>query len=258
MTEADFDLWGRTLNKAFNTFPEARFIIHNGDLTENPQDETAWDHFFGKASKWLSRIPLMPVTGNHDEVDGEAERYIAHFNLPDNGAGGSLPGTSYSFDYGDAHFIILNTESNIDGQTEWLRQDLQSTDKQWRIAAIHRPVYGGNTYSNVQEWAKLFDEFDVDLVLQGHNHEYSRSYPVRGGGVVTASEGTVYVTINAAGQKLNEKKKDKFYHAVHFQNGKQMFAGVKISGNTIIYQAYDVEGALLDEFVLERDAQAGS
>lgn len=249
-TEADFELWGKTLEKAFETFPGARFIIHNGDLTENPEDESAWDHFFGKASKWLPSIPLMPVTGNHDEIDRKAERYTSHFNLPDNRAKSSLPGTSYSFDYGDAHFIILNTESNIGGQTEWLRQDLQSTDKPWKIAAIHRPVYGGNSYSKVQEWAEVFDEFGVDLVLQGHNHEYSRSYPVRGGEVVAPGEGTVYVTINTAGQKFNEKKKDRFYHAVHFQNGKQMFAGVTINGNTLTYQAYDVDGKLLDEIVL--------
>lgn len=251
-TEADFELWGRTLDQAFDTFPNARFIVHNGDLTENPEDEVAWDHFFGKASTWLPSIPLMPVTGNHDEVNGKADRYTTHFNLPDNGAGNSLPGTSYSFDYGDAHFTILNTESNILGQTEWLRQDLLSTDKPWKIVATHRPVYGGNSYSKVLEWAKVFDEFGVDLVLQGHNHEYSRSYPVYGGEVTVPGQGTVYVTINTAGQKFNEKKKDGFYHAVHFQNGKQMFAGVTINGNNLTYQAYDVEGKLLDEFEIAR------
>lgn len=251
-TEADFELWGRTLDQAFAAFPDARFIVHNGDLTENPENEASWDYFFSKASKWLPSIPLMPVTGNHDEVNGEAGRYTSHFNLPNNGVVNSLPGTSYSFDYGDAHFTIMNTESNIASQTEWLRKDLQSTDKLWKIVAIHRPVYGGNSYSKIQEWAEVFDEFRVDLVLQGHNHEYSRSYPVHGGKVAASGEGTVYVTINTAGQKFNEKKKDRFYHAVHFQNGKQMFAGVTINGSTLIYQAYDVEGKLLDEFELEQ------
>lgn len=94
-------------------------------------------------------------------------------------------------------------------------------------------------------------------MLQGHNHEYSRSYPLRGGKKVPEGEiskdakrGTVYVVTNASGGKFNEKKEDQFYHAVHFQNNKQMFAGINVTGDTLTYQAYDVDGKLLDEFML--------
>lgn len=249
-SEADFTVWGRTLDKAFETFPEAKWIVHNGDLTEDPEDETSWDYFFGKAADWLSQIPLMPVTGNHDEVKKESGRYTAHFNLPENGAEDSAEGTTYSFDYGNAHIVVLNTESNIKGQTEWLREDLKNTDQPWKIVAIHRPAYGGNSYEKISDWVQVFDEYEVDLVLQGHNHEYARSFPLRDGEVVEEGEGTVYVVTNTSGAKFNEKKKDKFYHAVHFQNGKQMFAGITISGDTLTYQAYDVDGNKLDEFIL--------
>ncbi|SFM37262.1 Calcineurin-like phosphoesterase [Paenibacillus sp. 1_12] len=143
ITEEDFALWGHTLNKAFETFPDARFIVHNGDLTEDPADEGAWDHFFGKAARWLARVPLMPVTGNHDEIKGAADRYTAHFNLPTNGSKSSLAGTNYSFDYGTAHIVVLNTESHIKEQTKWLKQDLAGTDKPWKIIAMHRGAYGG-------------------------------------------------------------------------------------------------------------------
>lgn len=112
-TAEDFKLWGNTLNKAFQTFPEAKFIVHNGDLTEDPEDSAGWDDFFGNVQGWISGIPLMPVTGNHDEVDEDATHYTSHFNLPDNGAKGSIAGTSYSFDYGPVHVTVLNTESNL-------------------------------------------------------------------------------------------------------------------------------------------------
>lgn len=256
--EEDFELWGNTLNKAFETFPTAQFIVHNGDLTEEPTDEVAWDHFFGKATNWLTQVPLVPVTGNHDEVDGVADRYTSHFNLPDNGAKGSIEGTTYSFDYGSTHFVVLNTESNIKEQTKWLKKDLAATDKQWKIVAIHRGAYGGKTYDKIDDWVSVFDDYKVDLVLQGHNHEYSRSYPLRddkvvgdGGNIVSNHEGTVYVVTNTAGQKFNEKKEDQFYHQVHFQNEKQMFAGVKIQANSLTFQAYDVDGVKLDEFVIQ-------
>ncbi|RCX15403.1 purple acid phosphatase-like protein [Fontibacillus phaseoli] len=251
--EEDFELWGKTLDRAFETFSDAKWILHNGDLTEEPEDEEAWDYFFGKAAPWLSRIPLMPVTGNHDEVKGDSERFTSHFNLPENGAEGSAAGTTYSFDYGNAHIVVMNTESNIKGQTAWLRQDLENSDKTWIIVAIHRPAYGGNRYEKISDWVPVFDEFGVDLVLQGHNHEYSRSFPLKNGEIAGQGEGAVYVVTNASGSKFNDKKKDKFYHAVHFQNGKQMFAGITVNGNRLTYQAYDVDGNKLDEFVLQKD-----
>lgn len=257
VTEADFELWGNTLNKAFQTFPDAGLIVHNGDLTDDPEDEHAWEAFFDAAQPWIAQVPLMPVTGNNDEVDGDVERYVSHFNLPDNGAPGVVAGTSYSFDYGNAHFVMLNTESGIKKQTEWLREDLAATDQDWIIVSTHRGAYAGNRYEKIDDWVQVFDEFEVDLVLQGHNHEYARSHPLRGGKVVGSGEdtvysreGTVYVVTNTSGPKFNEKKEDQFYHKVHFQNYKQMFAGITIAGDTLTYQAYDVDGQLLDEFEL--------
>ncbi|MCL6459366.1 MAG: metallophosphoesterase family protein [Gorillibacterium sp.] len=291
-TKADFARWGQTLNKAFQTFPEARFIVHNGDLTEDPKDEAAWGNLFAQAQKWVTQIPLMPITGNHDEVDGDAKRFVSHFNLPNNGAAGSIVGTNYSFDYGTVHISVLNSESNIDEQEMWLRQDLARSDKPWKLVALHRGPYGGNIYKKVQGWVNVFDEYGVDLVLQGHNHEYSRSYPLRNNQVVANvgedvegtdhyrtngeetdsvgvnsegtdsvgttvdgtkqnKSGTIYVVTNAAGNKLNEKKEDLFYHKVHFQKGKPMFAGISIDGDTLTYQAYDVDGQKLDQFVIK-------
>ncbi|HEY4391473.1 MAG TPA: metallophosphoesterase family protein [Paenibacillus sp.] len=250
VTRTDFELWGKTLDTALSNFPQTSFIVHNGDLTESTGDEQAWNDFFAVTDKLVPSIPLMPVTGNHDQVDGDASRYLAHFNLPDQGAEGSLPGTVYSYDYGEAHFVVLNTESNIDEQTEWLREDLNRNTKRWTIVAIHRPLYGGNRYKKIEAWSKVFDEYDVDLVLQGHNHEYSRSYPIQDGKIVREGEGTVYVTTNASGQKFNEKKQDQFYHAVHFQNYKQMYAAITVTKNSLTYEAYDIEGHRLDEFEL--------
>lgn len=249
--ESDFEYWGQALDQAFNIFPDSRFIVHNGDLTEEPEDEAEWDFFFNKAEKWLARIPLLPVTGNHDEIKDVSDRFTSHFNLPDNGASGSNVGTTYSLDYGNAHFVFLNTESNIKGQKKWLREDLKKNNKEWTIVAIHRPAYGGSTYKKIEDWVEVFDEFGVDLVLQGHNHEYSRSFHLKNGKVVNEGQGTVYVTTNTTGPKFNEKKSDQFYHAVHFQNYKGMFAGITIGEGTLTYQAYDIEGQKLDEFTLE-------
>jgi len=253
ITDDDFKIWGDTLGKAFETFPDAKFIVHNGDLTEYPEDEGAWYSFFQHARTWLGSYPLMPVTGNHDEIDGKADHFLSHFDLPENGEKSSNPGTSYSFDYGPVHFVFLNTESKVKKQTEWLRADLASTNQPWIIVALHQGPYGGKQKNSIVEnWVPLFDEFGVDLVLQGHNHEYSRSYPLKGNQIVEEGEGTVYVVTNASGSKLNKKKNDLFYHRVHLQNGKPMFAGIRIQENTLSYEAYDIEGKSIDAFMIRK------
>ncbi|WP_178023587.1 metallophosphoesterase family protein [uncultured Paenibacillus sp.] len=250
--KSDFKLWARTLDKAFQTFPDARFIVHNGDLTENPDEEQGWKWLFGQASKWLTRVPLMPVAGNHDEVSGDASAFASHFRLPENGAEGATPGTTYTFDYGFVHFVVLNTESNLKRQTAWLKEDLRKNGKPWTIVAMHRPAYGGNQYDKIEDWIQVFDEYGVDLVLQGHNHEYSRSYPLRDGQIAPDGKGTVYVVTNTSGPKFNVLKKDKFYHALHSQPNEQTFAGITVSELTLTYAAYAVDGGKLDEFTLTR------
>ncbi|MEI7024809.1 metallophosphoesterase family protein [Paenibacillus sp. y28] len=138
-------------------------------------------------------------------------------------------------------------------RAEWLRKDLSATRQPWKLVAIHRPAYGGSQDEKVlKRWAPVFDEFGVDLVLQGHNHEYSRSYPMTNNRITGDKEGTVYVVANTSGPKFNEKKDDQFYHRVHFQNNKQMFAGIRVGQDALTYEAYDADGRKLDEFVLRR------
>ncbi|MHA7964022.1 purple acid phosphatase family protein [Paenibacillus sp. CAU 1782] len=254
-TEADFSIWGDTAKAAFSMFPESAFVIHGGDLTEDPSDGKAWDYFFKEASPWVQQIPLMPTTGNHDEVDGDSEMYRSYFQLPDNGESNSARGSSYYFQYGNVRFIMLNTESRVKKQTEWLREVLSSGEAGWTVVSLHRGPYGGNVNEDIGDWVELFDEYKVDLVLQGHNHEYSRSYPLRHGEIVASGDepvpagaGTVYVVSNAAGQKLNDKKKDQFYHKVHMQNGKPVYADITVKADSLRYAAYDVDGQLLDSF----------
>ena len=104
----------------------------------------------------------MPVTGNHDEIDKDADRYASHFYLPDNGSAKSNLGTTYSFDYGPVHFVVLNTESKVKDQTEWLRKDLASTDKPWKIVALHDGPYGGSQEKSIlKRWVPVFDEYEV-------------------------------------------------------------------------------------------------
>lgn len=258
-TVTDFRLWEDTMKQAFARYANPDFVVHAGDLVETAAKKSAWNHFFNASTTWIGETPIVPVIGNNDVKDVGAARYASYFHLPENGAH-ALAGTqtNYSFNYGFLHIAVLNTEMCIKQQTKWLEADLAGADCEWKIVAMHRPIYGGNITKKLIEWSRIIDKYKVDLVLQGHNHVYSRSYPVKGGKVTGAGsdmvrhhEGAIYVVVNASGPKFNALKEDQFYHKLHFQNNKQMYAGISISGKTLKYEAYDVNGQLLDQFTIQ-------
>ena len=154
---------------------------------------------FNTYSQVLPKTVLWPTLGNHgaDTADSTTESgpYYDIFSLPRNGeAGGVASGTEayYSFDYGNLHFVCLNSETDPspDGaMMTWLEADLAANDKEWIIAFWHRPPYSrgsANSDTDSQQIAlrqnavPLLERYGVDLVLTGHTHAYERSYLVDG------------------------------------------------------------------------------
>jgi len=252
VVENDYRQWGRTLQAAVDAAPQAAFIVHGGDLTDDPTSEQQWKWFYQYAPS-LTTIPFFPTTGNHEQIDDNASGFSVRFHMPNNGAEGSLENTTYYSLYQNMLFISLNTEGNIKGQTDWLEQVLSEHSEQykWVVVSMHRGVYGASRFKDAKDWVKLFDEYGVDLVLQGHNHQYSRSYPLVDGDAVKEQEkGTVYVTLNASGTKFNDEKKAKDYQAIAFQNGKSMYAVVDVTQDQLTHSAYDISDKLLDQFII--------
>ena len=134
------------------------------------------------------------MAGTSDSTT-ESGPYYDIFSLPRNGeAGGVASGTEayYSFDYGNIHFVCLNSETDPspDGaMMTWLEADLAANDKEWIIAFWHRPPYSrGSANSDTdsrqialrQNAVPLLERYGVDLVLTGHTHAYERSYLIDG------------------------------------------------------------------------------
>ena len=136
---------------------------------------------------------LWPVYGNHDD---RRWTYFRIFSLPENAeAGGVASHTEnyYSFDYSNAHFVMLDSQaSNLSAMgkmANWLKNDLAQNTKPWLIAAVHHPPYTKGThdsdgifdsYGRMQDIRKnivpILEQAGVDLVLSGHSHMYERSY----------------------------------------------------------------------------------
>ncbi|MFS0723999.1 Ig-like domain-containing protein [Paenibacillus sp. 1P07SE] len=257
---SQFETWGRTLDKALTYMPEPEFLLHGGDLIDKSFEQREWNWWFEYAQEELLNTTLVPVIGNH-EVNGSNGYgdYLAHLNNPDNGPVGSQ-GISFSFDVQDTHIVVLNTEGSVASfqeQAEWLDQDLAASDKKWTVVALHQGPYG-STYANtnVQSlWVPLFDKYEVDLVLSGHDHIYLRTYAMQGNEISPDGRGTRYVIGGSSGTKFYPLT-PRPYQEVVFAEREQVYTAVQIEGDELTLTARAVHGNAeqeVDRFTLTKE-----
>lgn len=178
------------------------FIALTGDVVNSSYansvpDLQQWHWALTSQKEILQNIPLMACAGNHDAANYD---FNSRFNNKVAQNSDTTTGTYYSFDYNNVHFVVLNTNdsSNISGQLKglsdaqitWLTNDLANNNSLFTIVMMHKGIYdSGGHSSNMdgedgdialirQQLTPIFAKYNVDLVLQGHDHLYSRSYPI--------------------------------------------------------------------------------
>lgn len=259
--EEDYRLWENTLDYAMNKFPNARFLLHTGDMVDSGQEIKQWDFFTDASKSELMNLPLEPCVGNHEAINSNGtnqneKNFTDRFNLPKITNSGAPVGTVYSFDYGYAHIAVLNTECDKVGlikEGAWLKTDMEKSDKPWKIVALHRGPYGA-TYdsSTVRDiLTPVFDKVGINLVLQGHDHNYVRTYPINNKKKTSIKNGVVYITANTGGVKFYPQKL-RSWQAVDLQPYAQMFVAVTVDKTTLKLQAFDVNNVLRDEISLNK------
>lgn len=206
------NMWrgANTLIAALETMPDADFVANNGDFT-NDSDNEEWDLYDEYFRDINRQITLAPVTGNHDGF-ARAYWYTNFFNLDTSESVQTKNGVNYSFDYGDAHFAVVNTNDLMSislAQQVWLKNDLNSTDKDWKIVLMHKSPY---TFGKDGKWpdalylqkslTAVCDMCGVDLVISGHDHQYLRTKKLKANRV--NENGTTYVLAGTAGTKRYE------------------------------------------------------
>lgn len=166
-------------------------------------DEEYQVNFFNVYSTLFRKTALWSTIGNHETyspLEGNEYPYFNMFSFPRFGeAGGVASGTEkyYSFDYGNIHFVCLDSElSNraLDGaMLSWLRSDLEANTSDWIIAFWHSPPYSmgshnsddlNDNFGNMTDMranaVRVLETYGVDLVLSGHSHIYERSHLIHG------------------------------------------------------------------------------
>ena len=193
--------WDRTLQVATAQNPDVNFIISAGDQV-NKTGKAKEEEYAGYLnSKVLSGLPVATTIGNHDSLNPD---YMYHFNNPNATENGKTQaGGDYYYSYGDGLFIVLNTNNyNVAEHQKTIEAAVASDkDAKWRVVTLHQDIYGtGLDHSDTDgmilrtQLTPLFDANDIDVVLQGHDHTYSRSKLLYGDG---QSHGTYEFQLNA-------------------------------------------------------------
>ena len=188
--------WNNTLNKAFTkSHKQASFVLSAGDQIQTNAKKVKNQTISEKeytgylCPEILQSLPVATTVGNHD---ADNPNYTYHFNPSQISELGSndIVGGDYYYTYGDALFIMLNTQdTNINEHKQFIEQTVKNnSDCKWRIVTLHQDIYGSAEHSNEPEITNLryqltpiLEENDIDVVLTGHDHAYSSSQMLKGG-----------------------------------------------------------------------------
>ena len=166
-------------------------------------DEEYQKYIFDVYGPHLRSLPSYAVPGNHDYADQNQKfdsPYFNVFSFAERGQAGGVPSGSklyYSYDYGNVHFVMLDSFGLEDGkwilydptspQVRWLERDLAATKQPWKVVIFHHPPYTKTARdSDAEEALRLIREnltpilerHDVDMVMSGHSHTYERTYRI--------------------------------------------------------------------------------
>lgn len=256
--------WSRVIRRAFATQGDARFIVHAGDLINRSNNDNEWGEWHFGAGFINGMIPSIPSSGNHEYFRDDQKvltldpHWRAQYTLPENGPEG-LKESVYYVDYANLRMISLNSQmivldsNSMKVQAAWLEEVLKNNPKQWTMVTYHHPVYStakGRDNKEFRELFKpLFDKYHVDILLQGHDHTYSRgqNLPI---GMSRKVGGPMYV-VSVAGPKMYKVDVTPRWMDVLAENT-QLFQIISIDKGDLLYTAYKASGEVFDSFKLKK------
>ncbi|SDI81212.1 Purple acid Phosphatase, N-terminal domain [Pseudomonas flavescens] len=270
----------RTIRQALRSVARPALVVHAGDLVAS-REALAHDDEWGEwnqAGGWAyAAIPQVTAAGNHEYIDtlladGSESRNLgphfpAQFALPRNGAQG-VSDTSYFTDYQGVRFVVLDGTSaldlgTLDAQTSWLENALKSSQATWNIVVMHQPIYTCARPEDSEElkaaWKPLLDRYHVDLVLQGHDHCYSRLSHEAGREASAKAQqtnqpiGPVYM-VSVTGSKMYGLNDRALKQPDRAAEDTQLFQTIDVEQNRLKVRVYTADDRLYDAFDIQRDA----
>ncbi|WP_282037761.1 metallophosphoesterase family protein [Saccharicrinis aurantiacus] len=258
-------VWGRVLRQSLKACPNPAFFMYAGDLITTAGDDLEWEQFF-EAGDWVFRtFPILATPGNHEHFKNNgaygdlAPHWHANFCFTENGPKG-LENTVYYTDQNDVRIISLNTTNlltpgvDIDEQLNWFKSVLENNPQRWTVVTMHHPIHnlkGGRNDKTISEILQpIFEDYGVDLILQGHDHAYGRL-------VDTHKKSDKYVgpayVVSAAGAKMYSFNFEDW--ADRLATNTQLYQVIDIDGDELVFSAYLVDGEMFDQFKLTKQTE---
>ncbi|MGN1121569.1 MAG: metallophosphoesterase, partial [Eubacteriales bacterium] len=287
-TTNDAEGWENTLNiiAGNDIFSDVSFLMSAGDQVNTAADENQYDGYLDHDV--LTGLPVATAIGNHDSG---SNAYGQHFHVPNESEqyGVTAAGGDYYFVYNNALFLVLNSnDQTADGHKAFMELAIEATkdkDIRWKIVMFHHTLFtvanhAHDGYIDNEDGFKnaiipVLQEMDVDVVLQGHDHVYCRTYMMDGKTPITQSEkyeydngteqaptavhdpnGILYVTANSAsGSKTYPIRNETFdFSAVQNQDNKGNVSKVTVSDKQFTITTYCVSDmSVVDSFTIKRD-----
>ncbi len=243
---------------------QVALAVHTGDIAyPNATFAEFETRFFAVYREMWKRVPFFPCPGNHEYYTANGGPYLTVFDVPKAGVPVAGQGKFYSFDWGPAHFVSLDSNQPLVDASrgrgpmlDWLRNDLRGTRQPWKIVYFHHPPYawGPNEKDPNSELVRqhvvpILEQYDVQLVLNGHEHSYQRTCPLRRGFRTGGTEGIVYVTTGGGGGPLYEVYRNPLHE---YGASVYHYVRVDVDGVRLRVQAIGMDGKPFDEAVIAR------
>lgn len=237
-----YDIWAQLAELLRARSPD--LILFSGDAVTLGFTQYEWEEFFGRAEELLARVPLVSAHGNH-EIN--AVNYYAQLAMPGDQE-------NFGLDYGHAHLTVANDTpedvSKVTGEyRDAIAADFEaSKDARWKLLMHHQPIWSssprhGSSLTLQQAWMPLVDQYDIDLVLNGHDHAYEITKPLINGVVQASTDGaTVYVVAGGAGAELYEAGTDFW---TEYSESTHSAAIVRVRRDSMMLEAFRPDGTAI-------------
>lgn len=264
----DTEGWNATVNTIKNTL-KSDFLLSAGDQVNTASNESQYTGYLDKA---FSSLPSATTIGNHDS---SSAAYNQHFNLPNESVdkGGTTAGTDYWFVYDNTLFMNINSNDRSTAEHKAFMQEAikANPNVKWKTVVFHHSVYStashtddGDIIQRRNELPNVFKELDIDVVLMGHDHVYTRTYvmdgqtPQRTEKVENSAinpNGIIYLTANSAsGSKYYDiAAPNADFSAKMDQSKRRTVTDIKVTDSTYTMTTYFADNMeQLDTFTIHK------
>uniref|UniRef100_Q01ZC1 Metallophosphoesterase n=1 Tax=Solibacter usitatus (strain Ellin6076) TaxID=234267 RepID=Q01ZC1_SOLUE len=234
---------------------QPNFVLHVGDIAYQSGTFAEFSsNYFAYYFTLMRRAGFFPVAGNHEYYTQDSAPYLALSVLPDNGVPED-PGRYYSFDWGNVHFVGLDANL-LDApfplaqarMLAWMENDLATSQAPWKIAFWHQTPYPLEHHLDdpIDTAARnllvpILERHGVQLVLTGHEHNYTRSKALRAGvPVAQGAAGTVYITTGGGGGELHPVL-DTLPAFLEYQASVNHYLRIEVAGPVLTIHSIQVD-----------------